>query len=147
LQEKLSKLKCSQGCQNSANYIVFETGLLCTICLSKLGDLPSNQLASLEDLSKIIAELTDNYEQSNKQGTNLLPLKAEIESNSKVVKSLRDSLTIDVKAINSKAAEKVSSTHLNCLSESRNPPLDNFFEPDITASVLARQSDLFLANL
>ena len=77
----------------------------------------------------------------------MLPLKAEIESNSKIVKSLRDSLTIDVKAINSKAAEKISNIHQHCLAESRNPPLDNFFEPDITASILARQSDLFLANL
>lgn len=28
LLEKLCKLKCRQGCQNAANYIVFEMGML-----------------------------------------------------------------------------------------------------------------------
>ena len=32
LLEKLCKLKCRQGCQNAANYIVFEMGMLSRLC-------------------------------------------------------------------------------------------------------------------
>ena len=51
--------------------------MFCTGCLAKLQDVPQSQFATLEDLSKIIADITDNYKKSIKTGNNLLVLKAE----------------------------------------------------------------------
>ena len=52
-------------------------GLYCTGCLYKLQEVPKTHLATLEELSRIIAEMTENYKNSVKNGSNLLVLKAE----------------------------------------------------------------------
>ena len=40
-------------------------------------EVPKTHLATLEELSRIIAEMTENYKNSVKNGSNLLVLKAE----------------------------------------------------------------------
>lgn len=101
-------------------YPLHHLGLLCTLCLSKLGDLPQDQLASLEQLAITIADLADTYEKNNKHGTNVLPLKAEIEQQNKAMQTLRDALTLDVKAIYSKTGQQIESVSRHCLQQFRN---------------------------
>lgn len=48
--------------------------------------------------------MTENYQKSVKNGSNLLVLKAEAETQGKVIKGLRDALTIDVKSVFSKVS-------------------------------------------
>lgn len=91
-------------------------GLYCTTCLAKLQEVPQTQLATLEDLSKIIADMTDNYRKSIKNGSNLLVLKAEAETQAKVIKNLRDGLTIDIKSIFSKINHLSASAENHCLT-------------------------------
>lgn len=95
-------------------------GLYCTTCLAKLQEVPQSHLATLEDLSKIIADMTDNYRKSIKTGNNLLVLKAEAETQEKTIKNLRDGLTIDAKSILSKINQLSASAENHCLSENRN---------------------------
>lgn len=101
---KLRQLHCLRN-----GYHSHHSGLFCTICLSKLQEVPQAQLATLEDLSRIIAEMTENYQKSVKNGSNLLVLKAEAETQGKVIKSLRDALTIDVKSVFSKVSSLTGS--------------------------------------
>jgi hypothetical protein len=104
-------------------FVSTSSGLLCTLCLSKLGDIPKDQLASLEQLATVIADMTDTYEKNNKNGTNLLPLKAEIEQQNKALKALRDALTLDVRTIHSKTGQQIDSADSHCLKQFRNEPL------------------------
>ena len=67
--------------------------------------------------------MSDHYELSHKQGTNLLPLKAEIEQQNKIIKALRDSLTLDLKAIQSNTNSQLTNSQDRCLQQSRNEPL------------------------
>ena len=64
--------------------------------------------------------MTETYEKNNKNGTNLLPLKAEIEQQNKAIKALRDNLTLDVKTIHSKTSQQITQAHSHCLQQSRN---------------------------
>lgn len=122
-------------------------GLYCTGCLAKLQDVPQAQLATLEDLSRLIADLTEAYRKSAKSGSNLLVLKAEAETQGKVAKGLRDALTIDVKSVFSKVSSLAGSAEGSCGNEYKNEPLEDFFEPSLTTSVLLNDSELFINNL
>jgi hypothetical protein len=82
-----------------------------------------------------------------KTGSNLLVLKAEAETQGKVVKSLRDALTIDVKSIFSKVSSLTAQAENSCSNEYKNEPLEDFFEPNLTTSVLLNDSELFINNL
>jgi hypothetical protein len=82
-----------------------------------------------------------------KTGSNLLVLKAEEETQGKVVKSLRDALTIDVKSIFSKVSSLTAQAENSCSNEYKNEPLEDFFEPNLTTSVLLNDSELFINNL
>lgn len=79
-------------------------------------EVPQNQFTTLETLSKIIAEMTENYKKSSKTGSNLLSLKAEAEQQNKNIKNLRDDLTLDVKSINSKAKQIIANAETYCVS-------------------------------
>lgn len=91
--------------------------------------------------------MADNYKKSVKAGSNLLVLKAEAETQGKVVKGLRDGLTIDVKSVFSKVSILATNAENNCSNEYKNEPLEDFFEPNLTTSVLLNDSELFINNL
>jgi hypothetical protein len=67
-------------------------------------------------VSKVIAEMTDSYRKSVKTGSNLLVLKAEAETQDKIIKSLRDGLTIDIKSIFSKVNHLTANAENHCLN-------------------------------
>jgi hypothetical protein len=91
--------------------------------------------------------MADAYRKSAKSGSNLLVLKAEAETQGKVVKGLRDGLTIDVKSVFSKVSSLAATAENSCSNEYKNEPLEDFFEPNLTTSVLLNDSELFINNL
>jgi hypothetical protein len=107
-------MRCLNGCKPAANYIVYGIGFLCTECLAKLEALPPDHMASFELLARLLADLAEAYEKNTKQGTSILPLKAEAEQRSKQLKKMRDALTVDVKAINHKALEQAADAVDRC---------------------------------
>ena len=54
--------------------------------------------------------MTDSYRKSVKTGSNLLVLKAEAETQGKIIKGLRDGLTIDVKSVFSKVNSSTAAS-------------------------------------
>lgn len=58
--------------------------------------------------------MTDSYRKSVKSGSNLLVLKAEAETQGKVIKGLRDGLTIDVKSVFSKVNSSTATSENAC---------------------------------
>jgi hypothetical protein len=58
--------------------------------------------------------MAESYRKSVKSGSNLLVLKAEAETQGKMIKGLRDGLTIDVKSVFSKVNSSTASAENAC---------------------------------
>lgn len=67
--------------------------------------------------------MTESYRKSIKSGSNLLVLKAEAETQGKVIKGLRDGLTIDIKSVFSKVNSSTATAEHVCNNEYKNEPL------------------------
>lgn len=81
LLSKLEKIRCCTGCLNSINYLVFghgiyqlNSGLYCSSCISTIPDINEDHFIILDQLAKVLVDLTQQYEQRIKGEASQLSL-------------------------------------------------------------------------